>query len=301
MNNAIQLIAMSLLWSLPPFLSIASEDCNLQEFEREYSEHFDVRPDVNLTIDCSFADIRLTSSEENEVAVYIEVRLQAQDKDQADRKFNGLDIRIDGQLQRVKVNTGPGKGWDTANEGLEIVVNISAPVNSILDLSANFGSLTIGAFGNKASVKSEFSELTCEGFTHPEVDIYTAHSSGRIRRFHGEKINLEYGSMIVNELNGSSTIQNSYGSIEIFSVTDKTSSLEIDNEFGSVSLNLASNASFRIEGESSFGEIELPQNAVIQRFEKEMITKEVDALIGPDPIAEMTINTRFGDVSIDLQ
>lgn len=301
MNARIHFFTLTLSLTLLQGILYANPSSGAEEFEREYSDRFDVRPDVELSINTSFADVVLTPSEDNMVTIDIEVRLQARNKEAAEKKFDKLSIKMDGSPRRVDVAAELQGNWNSPKDELEIIVNITAPVNSILTSETEFGSFTSGLFGNKSSVRAEFGKLDCEGFTHSEVDIVSTYSSGRIRRFHGGKINVEFGSLTIEQLNGSTDISNSYGSIEIRGITSQTESIAVDNEFGSVSLELESDASFRIEGESSFGKIELPMNARVERLEKDITATEVEAVLGEEPSGEITIDTSFGDVTIDPQ
>jgi hypothetical protein len=138
-----------------------------QDFTKTYyNEKYDVDKGASLEIQNKFGDIHCQAWDENSVSVLVTVKVDASSQEKANRVFDKIDITLNGSRTKVEAKTSVGN-ISNANYSIDYEIRMPRWIN--IDLDNQFG------------------------------NIYLDESDGLV------KINLEYGDMEANALNGPKT------------------------------------------------------------------------------------------------
>lgn len=295
MKTAFLLFSTLLVLTFSPRAQAAS-----YEFEETITKDFDVRPDVELLATASFSEIAIESWDENTVEVSIDINFEARNEEKAKELRDKIRTDIEGSFDHVRISTGLDGSWNKDAHELEIKVLIKAPENSKLNATSEFGTLNVNNFGNDVVIECSFGKMHLTNLSGEANRVTSEYSSGSLSGFGGGEIDVEFGSLEVEQLSGKIEFNASYSAIEILRLDNNVTRLALENEFGSCDLSVLRSASFNIEAASEFGKLDLDGSIKINNRDKEMTSLEISAQIGDPTDNQITINTSFGDVNVNL-
>ena len=225
----ISLLAVVCLLILPKQLNAKSE-----EVTKTYAETYEVNANATLKLANQFGKINLISWDKNQVEIIVEVNVEANNEDKAQKKLNQITVMISGSANMVKVITElNSKGGNFKGE-FSIDMNIKAPASMILDLSNEFGDVIITDWDGPADINIEFGSLTANKFTSDNVIINLEFSDGNIGLLNKAELNLEFA-----------------GKFNL----DKAKELELDAEFSQVDIESVE----RITVSAEYGGLDIGQ------------------------------------------
>jgi hypothetical protein len=137
-----------------------------QDFTKTYQGKYDVDKGANLVIHNKFGEIHCQAWEESSVSIVVTVKVDASSQEKANKVFDKIGVALSGSRTRVEGTTTVG---NISNGNYSIDYEIRMPRWINIDLDNQFG------------------------------DIYLDESDGQV------KINLQYGAMESNSLNGTNT------------------------------------------------------------------------------------------------
>jgi hypothetical protein len=137
-----------------------------QDFTKTYQEKYDVDKGADLIIHNKFGEIQCQAWDESSVSIIVTVKVDASSQEKANRVFEKIGVALSGSRAKVEGITTVG---NISNGNYSIDYEIRMPRWINIELDNQFG------------------------------DIYLDESDGRV------KIDLQYGAMEANSLNGPNT------------------------------------------------------------------------------------------------
>ena len=159
-----------------------------QDFTKTYyNEKYDVDKGASLVIQNKFGDIKCQAWDENSVAVVVSVEVDASSQEKANKVFEKISIDLTGNRLKVEGKTTVG---NINNANFSVNYEIRMPRWIVIDLNNQFG------------------------------DIYLDETDGLV------KINLEYGAMETNTLNGPAELNIKFSDVEAGFIKDGNLNIE---------------------------------------------------------------------------
>lgn len=296
-----------------------------QDFEKTFSESFDVNGDGSVHLENRYGEIKVETWDRDEVKVDVRIKVSARDKEAADRIFDRIEINFSGSGNHANVSTiigdrnrksksiitkildgdywNPGK---SSSNDFRIYYRVQMPRSVDLETEAKYCDVELPDLSGDTELKVGYG------------DLVTGDLDGR------NEISISYGSARIGTLGQESTFRIRYSEGSIRGAQDlrydgrysetrigPTKHLNVDAGYEEIEVESAEE--LRMDG--SYNELSIEQvgrlfidgnynDFDIDRVDKEL---EVDAAYGDLRIDGLTagfdrvyVRTRYIDVDIDV-
>jgi hypothetical protein len=228
-----------------------------QDFTKTYQGNYDVDKGANLVIQNKFGNIQCQAWDQSNVSINVTVKVDASSQEKADKVFNKIGVEISGSRTSVQGITTVGN-MNNADYSIDYEVRMPRWIN--IDLDNQFG------------------------------DIYLDEADGSV------KINLEYGAMEANALNGPKTeLTIKFSDAEAGYMKDADVKLEYSEWKSKGAENLVLNSRF---GEVSIGKV---AKLNLDSQYDEVNVESVGQLISVSRFSELEFGKLTGDFDFDIE
>ncbi|MFT5891017.1 MAG: hypothetical protein ACI9Y7_001116 [Dokdonia sp.] len=195
--------------------------------EKKITKEFTVNPDARLKIDNSYGDVNITSWNENKTVIVVFIKTNGNIEERVQDKLDEINIEFDGSASFVsaitKFDKGAGrswwKSWKSSNVNMEIRYEIKVPVTNDIDISNDYGGISINEIQGNAKINCDYGQLTIGkllGDTNSLNFDYT--NNATIEYMKSGRITADYSSFNLEntekvELNGDYT-KSEFGTIK---------------------------------------------------------------------------------------
>lgn len=171
--------------------------------------------------------------------------------------------------------------------------------SNYLDLTLRYGEFSINKI-KWLKLDSQYSEIEIKRVGLMELE--SAYDEVEIEAVAELKTEMRFTEVAINTLTQKMTTNTQYGELEIDFIAKTLEEIKIDGAFTDVSLAFESGSNIKLETSLSYADIDLPSAANVL-YEKESFTsKTVKASFKSEgeKASVVTINSRYGDVEIDI-
>lgn len=265
-----------------------------EEKRKTIEKSYVVSEATALKFSNSFGKIHLETWDKNQVAVNIEIIVNASSETRAQELLDKINVSIDDRNPKneLSFSTSIDGRNSGRNASFEINYRIDMPRNNSLDLKNSFGDVYVGPLGGKVKLDVQYGNLNTGALTG-DADVKLAFGSGfsSIESFKKGELRISYSKLSVEEMGdvevdsqfstfevdqvGSMDLTGKYGDVEIgeikhlvanvnfsgFEIDQVHQDIELDIDYGgNINIGLARTIR-RVDIRSSFGplEIELPE------------------------------------------
>ncbi|MEM6771803.1 MAG: hypothetical protein AAF597_14565, partial [Bacteroidota bacterium] len=127
-----------------------------QDFEKTYSETFNVNGEGSVRLENRYGEIRVETWERNEVKIDVRIRVTASDQEDADKTFDRIQIDFTSSTNRASATTSIGKNnnkskglierifdgdWSwggSSNNDYKIYYEVKMPASADLETTAKY-------------------------------------------------------------------------------------------------------------------------------------------------------------------
>ncbi len=228
---------------------------------RQIKKEFQVRSDVTLRANISYAEIACLTWDKDIVSVIAEVEADSHNEKTAHRILERFDPNISGSAGLVEIKWN-GLTATTGSEVSDIHVSFKVylPQTGSLDITSRFGSLYAESTRGNVNLSVDYGNLTLKRFDNPGIRIGMKFSTGTIESLSDASIDLRYTTL-------------SIGSASVLSLNSKFSTITIEKATG-------------IKLESSYDNLKI---------------NRVSGIDGSGRFSNMTIATLINRLQMDLE
>ena len=199
-----------------------------------------------------------------------------------------------GKLNIHKISRGSGEE--------KSMVTIGYSEGSVIDeanwlkLDIKYSKLKIATVQN-LGVISKYSELSVENAKAMVISSkYDVFKIGQVGYIKGTS---EYSSFSIQQADNKLELQTSYGHVDIALVPAGFEILDFNGRYTRFTAHIDPAASFSFRGSAEFAKIRIPDDKNLSRI-IENTRQTFSGTVGPkpDPVAKVTINTKYGEVEL---
>ena len=226
--------------------------------EKKINKQYNVNANALLKINNSYGNVDVISWDQNQVVIEVHIKTNGNDEDKVIKKLNQIEVEFEASADmvsaRTEIESTSSSWWSSWTSGgnnvnMEINYKIKVPVTNKVDLSNDYGGISIDKIKGQAKISCDYGHLDLGELLADNNQLsfdYTNNSniaymkSGKIRADYSA-FTLEKGENIV--LNADYTKSN-FGSIK---------NLQYSCDYGSVTLDEVNN----LEGNSDYLSVKL--------------------------------------------
>ncbi|WP_435313659.1 hypothetical protein [Cellulophaga fucicola] len=278
---------ITLLLLAIPLLSIANNDIGKYTKEKTIKKDFSVNANALLKVANKYGNLNIISWDKNRVEIIVHIKTSGNNEEKVQRKLDDITINFDGSSSLVSAKTNIGKssswGWGNNNNvNMEINYTIKLPIKNNIDLTNDYGSITIDRIDGHATINCDYGRLDIGELRGRNNNLnfdYT--SKSEIDYINSGKINADYSGFTIAKA-GDLTLITDYTNASI----NKMKNLSYNSDYGSITVDDVSS----IEGNGDYISVKLGKiNGNVS----------INADYGSIKINELTENAGDVDISAD--
>lgn len=234
-------LTVLLLLMMAPAIMVANTTWPKGKYtkEKKIKKEFTVNADARLIIDNSYGNVNMVSWDENRVVIEVHVKTNGNDEERVQNKLDEIDVRFDGTMSMVSAKTTFSKSggrswwnsWKNNNVNMEVHYTIKLPVTNDIDISNDYGGISINRIEGNAKINCDYGKLTLGELmadnNYLDFD-YTKNST--IGFMKSGRITADYSSFIL-ERGGDIELNADYSKSEF----GKIENLNYNCDYGSIS------------------------------------------------------------------
>ena len=256
--------------------------------EKTIKEEFSVSSDATLKVDNSYGNINISTYEGSQVTIEVKIKVNGNDAEKVQDKINdiGVDFNASSSMVTAKTmfNKEKSKSWwnwgKNNNVNMSINYIIKLPITNNVDLSNDYGSITLDKLEGRAEISCDYGKITTKELMADNNDIRFDYTNNSYFEYiKSGSINADYSGYTIGKAKYLD-INADYTKSEIELAED----ISYNCDYGSLKVNNANN----IEGNGDYLSLRLGK-----------IYKNVDlkADYGSIKIGEMAANA--GNIQIE--
>jgi len=241
-----------------------------EEFKKTITKSFEINKDATLALKNKFGKIHCENWDKNTISIEVEITVEAEGQDKANKYFDRIDIDINGAKERVSVTTHFDDKLFKGNDN-EISVDfmIKMPASVSLELDHKFGDVILQDVQGNSSIEIGFGSLKAKSFGGTQNDIEMQYSEGYIEYVKNAELELQYSELEINEVSSMSA-ESKFSELNIGKIDVLTLESGYDDDF------IGSVRDFDVEGEFSDVEVRSLSDRLIADFDYgELSVKEI--------------------------
>ena len=203
-------------------------------------KEFQVSQDATMNVVNKYGNIDIVTWTENKIVMDITITTNGNDEEKVEKRLEDIDVEFDANSGNVSAKTvikKISKSWSLwgkkNNVGMEINYKIKLPVTNNVDLSMDYGGISLDKLEGRSKIDCDYGRLNIGELLNKDNDInvdYTNHSN--IEFMKDGSINSDYSTIHV-EKTGRVQLNSDYSKVSFGSVVD----LEYNCDYGSLEIN----------------------------------------------------------------
>jgi hypothetical protein len=217
--------------SLAILFILASTRVLAEDYTKTYKEKYAVEKGAVLQIEGKFGDVHCQNWDESSISILVTVKVDASSQEKADKIFDKISVDLTGSPTKVVGTTTVG---NINNGEFSIDYDIMMPKWINVDLDNQFGSIYIAALDGSAKINVEYGALDADALNGLATDLTIKFSEADVAYFKDGKVNVEYGGFKANET-GNISITSRFSHVDI----EKAANLNLDSQYDEIKMGPA--------------------------------------------------------------
>ncbi|MFH1159647.1 MAG: DUF4097 family beta strand repeat-containing protein [bacterium] len=251
-------------------------------------KQFAIQRDATLLLNNKFGDITCINWDKNEVLIEVTITVETKSEEKAQKVFNNIEIRFQGDPNRVEARTEFTKEFNSKGP-FNVDYKVWMPAWVSIDLTNNFGDVFIEDLNGKGTFRVAYGNANLENLNHGDNLVDVKFGSATIGTAKGAVITIQYSRLTL----------------------DYAGSLKIDSKFS----DMQAGKVVVLDGAFEGGHIYLGQVSVMtvktkfSNFNVEVLEEKLNldcqyGNIEVDHVSagfkSITVGNKFGSVELDL-
>lgn len=298
MKKSFSLILSFILLLVSFQLSAQKEKKRYEHFkERNISKTYAASGNT-LNIENSFGNVTVTTWDRNEIKVDIHIEASSNNKDNAERIFDKINVEDskDGNQVTFKTTIGKDNGNNNCkncNSSMQINYTIQIPAGNTLKIENSFGDILLPDYNGAVSLTSKFGSITTGNLPKPEK-LWVEFGKANVKSVSNADATFKFSTVTIQNLNGSNKIKMEFCSRSRISVDNDLTSLNLNESYSTVNIKPSSNFSATYHIRTSFGSLKDRTNADIKRT-------DTPEKYGPDSEKEYEGKSGSGSSKVEIK
>ncbi|WBU91002.1 DUF4097 family beta strand repeat-containing protein [Cellulophaga omnivescoria] len=284
---------ITLLLLTTPFLSTANNDKGKYTKEKTIIKNFTVNANALLKVNNKYGNLNITSWDENRIEIEVHIKTSGNNEEKVQRKLDNITVNFEGSSSIVSAKTNIAKssswGWGNSNNvNMQINYTIKLPVKNNIDLTNDYGSITLDRIDGHATINCDYGRLDIGELRGRNNNLnfdYT--SKSEIGYVNSAKIDADYSGFSITKA-GNLDLNTDYTSAAI----SKMDNLVYNSDYGSLSVNEAQN----IKGNGDYISVKLGKINGNITLDADYGSIKIDELTGS--AGNVTINADYTGVKV---
>ena len=218
-----------------------------EEFKKQIDRTFEVNKNATLDLTNKFGDVHCQVWGDKKVSVKVEITVKAPNQEKANKIFDRIGVEIIGSPDRVTGVTEVGN-MSFSNTEFSIDYYVMMPKSLNLELNNSFGEIFVEEVDGTAKINMEYGEMEVNALNGPNSEITVKFGEASIDYLKDGKINIEYGELDSKGANNLD-IYSRFSELNI----DKAESVVLDSQYDEINFG----STGRMEVVSRFSGIEI--------------------------------------------
>ena len=255
--NPFNLIALLLLLAVPMFSSASGDPAT--EKKRSISKSYTVGTDDKLSIENSFGDVTVSTWDQNQIQVNVEVVVVAASEEKAQGMMDEIKVSDHQAGKEISFRTDIGNMGNNnkKNKGGEqkfhIDYKIVMPKNNPLKIENSFGKTNLGNYAGPVNLISKFGELNA-GNLEMAKEVHVEFGSVNLGSINDADVVFKFNNKAyIANLNGTAKVHIEFCNNVEFSVDESIKSLSLMESYSTVRMNVPDNLSASFDVHTNFG------------------------------------------------
>lgn len=238
-----------------------------EEYTKKINKSFDVNKDAVLSVKNKFGKVHCENWDKNSISIEVTITVEASNQEKANKYFNGIDIALNGNSNRVTAVTSmEGRTFDKNNNEFSIDYMISMPKSISVELDNKFGDIIIDEVQGASKIDLGYGSLNAKRLMGEENKLSIKFSEGFVGYIKSANLELQYSEFEIEEVSDMVadskfselqlgkidvlTLETSYDDDYIGSVRD----LDVEGDFSDVEVRSLSE---RLIAEFDYGDLKV--------------------------------------------
>lgn len=202
-----------------------------QDFTKTYQEKYDVDKGASLVIQNKFGNINCLPWDESSVSINVTVKVDASSQEKANRVFDKIDVKLTGSRTKVEGITTVGS-ISNANFSIDYEIRLPRWIN--IDLNNQFGDIFLDETDGIVKINLEYGAMEANALNGTKNEFFIKFSDVEAGYIKEGSLNLEYSEW---DSKGAENLRvySRFGEITI----DKTASLNLDSQYDEINIGSA--------------------------------------------------------------
>jgi len=276
-------------------LVVLQAQSSAEVFYKEFRKSLTVYPNVELGCDISFAQMTVTTWDQNQMEIIIKVNADVKSEKRAQELFDCVLIQ-EGSA-KVGIQIQPKGGWK-GRENVNITVEVKMPATGALLGNVAFGNVNVSSLKGRMEMQVSYGNLNVSELLSADNDVEVSFGNSTIDVFGGGKFLCQYGNLKLRRVTGSSRVNEQFGNVDINKVGGDCKSLELDCEYGNAYIN-AEGIGVTFDTECSFGKLEVKGEHKTTSNSKDDFNISTKGTSGNGGVT-MDLDCSFGNIDLRL-
>lgn len=203
-----------------------------QDFTKTYyKEKYDVDKGASLVIRNKFGDIHCQAWDESSVDITVTVKVDASSQEKANKVFDKISINLTGSRTKVEGITTVGS-ISNADYSIDYEIRIPRWIN--VDLDNRFGDIYLDESDGSARINLEYGAMEANALNGPLTEMTIKFSNAEVGFMKDGTLNIEYGEW---KLSGAENLK-LYSRFSEISI-EKLAKINVDSQYDEISIGSA--------------------------------------------------------------
>jgi hypothetical protein len=254
-------ISLFLVLSQPVITRAASGDEDVRK-KKTINRSYNVGPDDKLEIENQFGNVRVTTWDQKQITVDIEIGVRAPSEEKAKDIMNELDVKevqsgriisFKTKVGEIHNNDGKRHGKDDDDRSFYIDYVVRMPAGNRLMVENSFGKTEIGDFKGLVSLTSKFGSLNAGTLDNVDA-IDVEFGKAYIAQVSNGKVVFKFcKESRIGKVNGNVRINSEFSHNVQFIVADNIQDLAVSESYSTVRMVVTKSLSAQFDVHTSFG------------------------------------------------
>ena len=238
------LYKLTFLLFLVPCLANANNVSKKHEKSRTIKKEFTVLKDATVSINNKYGDLKITTWNQNKVAIEVIITVKGNDLDNVVSKFEDIDVIFENAPNFVSAKTifeKERRGWSfwKSNDKISYKINyiIKMPITNAVDLDNDYGSILLDNLTGDANINCDYGKISVGELSSNNNKINLDYcSTSTIGFVKNGDINIDYSKLGIEE-SENLRVNSDYSTVKI----GTTQTVNFNSDYGSIAIDDAVN------------------------------------------------------------
>lgn len=202
-----------------------------QDFTKTYQEKYDVDKGADLIIHNKFGEIQCQAWDESSVSIIVTVKVDASSQEKANRVFEKIEVALSGNRTRVEGTTTVGN-ISNANYSIDYEIRMPRWIN--IELDNQFGDIYLDESDGQVKIDLQYGAMEANSLNGPKTDLTIKFSDVDAGFMKDGSLNIEYSEW---KSKGADNLR-LYSRFSEISI-DKIAMLNLDSQYDEVNIGSA--------------------------------------------------------------